>query len=73
MSTMTRTKRVKAKRVHEGMGVVLFGNTYEVTEVDHKGYKLVIIGYQTHDSGGYAWTGRLALRHNVKVKVVTNA
>jgi hypothetical protein len=51
------------------MKVVLFGNTYPVAEVERVGYKLVIIGYATFDSGGYGWTGRLALRKNVKVKV----
>ena len=69
MTTTTRTRKLKAKHVKEGMGIVLFGNAYVVTEVDRKGYKLVIIGYETHDSGGWAWTGRLALRNNIKVKV----
>lgn len=64
-------RKIKAKHVTEGMGVVLFGGEYLVTEVDRKGYKLVIIGYETRDSGGWPWTGRLALRNNVKVKVAS--
>lgn len=61
--------KIKAKRVKEGMSIVLFGNTFLVTEVDRKGFKLVIIGYEIRDSGGYPWTGRLALRTNTKVRV----
>lgn len=67
--THDHTSKIQARRVTQGMRIKLYGEVFNVSDSIGEGYKLRCIQYDTTDSGGYAWRGRLMLNSRTKVTV----